>query len=200
MATEGNATTANTMNSVLGMMNTAKEKWDSSGANEALGRLHASIPQSTRDYVSTTTSQVFSRKQIRSISLVFGIGEERPFYVEKAPSLLIARVRHNLTFFVLNYLVVTAIMFCLTLLTDMRTLIGIMLVIGAWFYVLKQAESGSLKIGRKSDVSFSSSATAWYQYTPIHVSIHSCVLSRWIAEGEEIIWLPNLSVQRRRVA
>jgi len=147
MATQGNATSANAMNSVLGMMNTAKEKWDSSGANEALGRLHASIPQSTRDYVSTTSAQVFSRKQVRSITVTFGIGEERPFYVEKSPSLLMARLRHNLSFFVMNYLIVAAIMFCLTLLGSPSTLIGIGLVIAAWFYVLRQSENGAMKIG-----------------------------------------------------
>lgn len=78
------------------------------------------------------------------------MGEERPFYVEKSPTLLVARVKHNLLFFYLNYLLLTAFLFCLTLLISPSAIIGIALLAGAWLYVVRSTASGSMKIGRKS--------------------------------------------------
>lgn len=126
-----------------------KEKWDSSGANEAMTSLSASIPQGTKDYLTQTTGQLFSRDRLRSITVCFGIGEERPFYVEKSPSLLAARVKHNLQFFYLNYLAVTAVMFCLTLLISPSAIIGIGLLGLLWLYVIRSTSGGSMKVGRK---------------------------------------------------
>jgi hypothetical protein len=127
----------------------SKDKWDSSGANDAINRFSASIPDSTKDYISATTGQLFSRERLRSVSVTFGIGEERPFYVEKTPSLLVARVKHNLQFFYLNYLALTAVFFCLTLLISPSAIIGIGLLAMLWMYVIRQSQSGSLKIGGK---------------------------------------------------
>jgi hypothetical protein len=84
---------------------------------------------------------------LRSISVCFGIGEERSFYVEKNPALLVARVKHNLQFFYLNYLLLTAVLFCLTLLISPQAIIGIGLLAALWMYVIKASQSGSLKIG-----------------------------------------------------
>jgi hypothetical protein len=84
---------------------------------------------------------------LRSISVCFGLGEERPFYVEKNPALLVARVKHNLQFFYLNYLLLTAVLFCLTLLISPSAIIGIGLLAALWMYVIKASQSGSLKIG-----------------------------------------------------
>ena len=124
-----------------------KEKWDSSGANEAVSNFSASIPESTKDYISQTTGQLFSRDRLRTVSVCFGIGEERPFYVERTPSLLIARVKHNLQFFYLNYLLMVFVLFCLTLFISPSAIIGMALLAGAWVYVIKATQSGSLKLG-----------------------------------------------------
>ncbi|MGK3750214.1 MAG: hypothetical protein ACI8RD_002513 [Bacillariaceae sp.] len=50
-----------------------------------------------------------------TVSVCFGIGEEQAFYVEKNPSLLIAWIKHNIQFFYLNYLLLSAVFFVLTL-------------------------------------------------------------------------------------
>ncbi|GKY93408.1 hypothetical protein MPSEU_000308400 [Mayamaea pseudoterrestris] len=133
----------NAMSSVLGLYSSAKEKWDASGANEAVGRLNASIPDSTR----TLVSSMFKREHLRSVSVVFGLGEERPFYVEKTPSLLVERLRHNMVFFYLNYMFITAILFCLTLLISPGAIIGIGLLAMAWVALIRASQSGSLRIG-----------------------------------------------------
>jgi hypothetical protein len=89
---------------------------------------------------------MFNREHLRSIGVYFGIGEERPFYVERTPSLLVSRLRHNVTFFYLNYMLLTAILFCLTLLISPSAIIGIGLLGLAWVWVIRASQSGSLQI------------------------------------------------------
>lgn len=121
----------------------SKDKWDASGGNEALGRVSASIPDSTKAIVSG----VFKREHIRGITVYFGIGEERPYYVERTPSLLMDRIRHNMTFFYLNYIILTGILFCLTLLVSPSAIIGMALLAGVWFWLIRStSQTGSLQI------------------------------------------------------
>jgi hypothetical protein len=107
-----------------------------------MGRVTASIPDSTKNYVGT----LFNRDHLRGIGVYFGIGEERPFYVEKTPSLLMSRLRHNVTFFYLNYMLLTAVLFCLTLLISPSAIIGIGLLALAWMFVIRASSTGSLQI------------------------------------------------------
>lgn len=123
----------------------SKEKWDASGANEAMGRVSASIPESTKQYVGS----LFKREHLRSVTVFFGIGEERPFYVERTPSLLMERLRHNATFFYLNYMLLTAVLFCLTLLISPGAILGIALLALAWMWVIRASQSGALLVGSK---------------------------------------------------
>jgi hypothetical protein len=127
----------------------SKEKWDTSGANEAMNRVAASVPQGTKDYFSSTTGELFNRQRMRGVSVCFGIGEERPFYVEKSPILLVPRVKHNLSFFYMNYAIVTGIIFCLTLLITPSAIIGIGLLGALWAYVIRQSQNGSLVVAGK---------------------------------------------------
>ena len=122
-----------------------KDKWDSSGGNEAIQRMSSAIPESTKSYVGG----MFKREHLRSVSLFFGIGEERPFYVEKVPSLVMERVRHNISFFYLNYILLTAVLFCLTLFISPSAIIGLALLAMAWMWVIRSSQDGSLKIGSK---------------------------------------------------
>jgi hypothetical protein len=120
----------------------SKEKWDSSGANDAFGHVSASIPDSTKKYVST----LFNREHLRTSSVYFGFGEERPFYVEKTQSLLMSKLRFNMTFFYLNYMLLTAVFFCLTLLVTPSAIIGIGLLALTWMCVIRASSTGFLKL------------------------------------------------------
>ena len=100
-----------------------------------MSRVTASIPDSTKLMVGS----IFKREHIRSITVYFGIGEERPFYIEKTPSLLMERLKHNITFFYLNYVIITAMLFCLTLLTSPTTIIGMALLAGIWFWLIRSS-------------------------------------------------------------
>jgi hypothetical protein len=120
----------------------SKEKWDSSGGNEALGRVTSSIPESTKNMVGS----MFKKEHLRGPTVFFGIGEERPYYVEKTPSLLVERLRHNAMFFYLNYMLITGILFCLTLLVSPSAIIGIGLLVAAWMWLIRASQDGALHI------------------------------------------------------
>jgi len=168
---------ASAMSTLVGVATSAKEKWDSSGANEAMSKFSASIPDSTKDYISQTTGQLFRRERLRSISICVGIGEERAFYVEKKPSLLIARIKHNAQFFYLNYLLLLTVLFGLTLFVTPSAIIGIALLAGAWVYVIRASQSGSLKLG-----SFSVSQTQ----ATVAMGVISAFTLIWILSG--VFW------------
>jgi hypothetical protein len=87
-----------------------------------------------------------NRENLKGVTVYFGIGEERPFYVEKVPSLLMERIRLNLSLFYLNYMLLTAVLFVLTLLISPSAIIGIGLLGLAWMYVIKSTQSGSMPI------------------------------------------------------
>ena len=116
-----------------------------------MARMSANIPQGTKEYISLTGSQLFNRQQLRGMTVYFGVGEEKPFYLEKSPALLLARLKHNLSFFYLNYFMVTAVLFCLTLLITPSAIIGIGLLALAWTYVIRRSSTGSLKLGGKQN-------------------------------------------------
>lgn len=124
-----------------------KEKWESSGASRAVADVYSQVPQGTKEYFASASQQMFNRQHMRPVTVVFGIGEERPFYVEKAPALVMERVRHNFTFFYLNYMALTAVLFALTLLISPTAIIGIGLLGFAWMYMIRSATNGHIKVG-----------------------------------------------------
>lgn len=112
-----------------------------------MGQFSKNIPDSTKQYIGS----VFKRDHIRSVSVYFGIGEDRPFYIEKTPSLLLERLRHNFTFFYLNYLLLTGVLFCLTLLISPSAIIGMGILALAWMWVIRASQSGTLSISGKNN-------------------------------------------------
>jgi len=141
----GNAS-GSAVGSLVGMIGSAKEKWDASGASQHLSNLSAQIPQGTKDYFSTASAQLFNRDHLRSVGVCFGIGEEKPFYVEKAPALILERARHNLSFFYLNYLCLTALLFVMTLIVSPSAIVGIALLGCAWLYIARASQNGVLRV------------------------------------------------------
>mmetsp|Transcript_11068 Transcript_11068/g.16629 ORF Transcript_11068/g.16629 Transcript_11068/m.16629 type:complete len:239 (-) Transcript_11068:282-998(-) len=125
------------------MITSAKESFNKSGGNEILTSVTASIPQGTKDYITSAKSKFINRDHLRPISVFFGIGEEKPFYFEKTPSLIVSRVNHNISFFYMNYIVMTAVLFVLTLVISPGAIIGIGLLGLAWASVLRATSEGS---------------------------------------------------------
>jgi len=125
---------------------TIKNAWEKSGAKDVIATASSNLPQGTQDTISLAKQKIFNRQNLRSPTVFFGIGEEQPFYVEKVPSLIAERARHNLSFFYLNYVGVTTILFCLTLLISPMTIIGMGLLGGAWMVVIRATNEGSVQI------------------------------------------------------
>jgi hypothetical protein len=89
-------------------------------------------------------TRIFNRQNLRSPTIFFGIGEEQPYYIEKVPSLITARVTHNVSFFSLNYVAVTVVLFALTLLISPSAIIGIGLLGFAWLGLIRATAEGSI--------------------------------------------------------
>jgi hypothetical protein len=111
-----------------------------------LSSVSAAIPQGTKDYLNRAKSKFINKDQLRSISVFFGLGEEKPFYIEKTPSLIASRVNHNLSFFFMNYILLTAVLFVLTLIISPGAIIGIGLLGLAWAYLLRVTAEGSVQL------------------------------------------------------
>jgi hypothetical protein len=129
--------------SIGSMISSAKETFNKSGGNEILSSVSASIPQGTKDYITNAKSKIINRDHLRPISVFFGIGEEKAFYFEKTPSLIVSRVNHNIAFFYMNYIVLTAVLFVLTLVISPGAIIGIGLLGLAWASILRATSEGS---------------------------------------------------------
>jgi len=111
-----------------------------------MAKAQSNLPQGTQDTLAMAKQKVFNRKNLRSPTVFFGIGEEGPFYVEKVPSLITERVRHNLSFFYLNYALVTTVLFCLTLLISPSAIIGIGLLGFFWAALIRATAEGSVQV------------------------------------------------------
>mmetsp|Transcript_29175 Transcript_29175/g.52846 ORF Transcript_29175/g.52846 Transcript_29175/m.52846 type:complete len:243 (+) Transcript_29175:149-877(+) len=141
---------ASSVAGALGALSSAsssiKNAWENSGAKDVFANAQSNLPQGTQDTLSIVKQNIFNRKNIRTPTVFFGMGEEQPFYVEKVPSLVTERVRHNFRFFYLNYAMVTTVLFCLTLLISPSAIIGIGLLGFAWVAVIRATSEGSVQI------------------------------------------------------
>eukprot|EP00526_Cylindrotheca_closterium_P020708 CAMPEP_0113601078 /NCGR_PEP_ID=MMETSP0017_2-20120614/42_1 /TAXON_ID=2856 /ORGANISM="Cylindrotheca closterium" /LENGTH=211 /DNA_ID=CAMNT_0000509357 /DNA_START=56 /DNA_END=691 /DNA_ORIENTATION=+ /assembly_acc=CAM_ASM_000147 len=121
-------------------MNEAKEKWDSSNVSKAVNSAVAAVPQGTKDFLSSTTGELFDRKNLRGFKACFGMGEDKPFSSEKSFGPLKERVTTNLTFFYLNYVLFGALVFCLTMIGSPSAIIGIGALAVVWFLFIQRAK------------------------------------------------------------
>lgn len=111
-----------------------------------MSNVSGAIPQNTKDMLSQTTSKLFNRQALRSPTIFFGIGEERSFYLEKSPPLIAERVKHNISFFYLNYIIMTAVLFVLTVIVSPSALIGMALLGAGWMSVIKATQEGHCEV------------------------------------------------------
>lgn len=138
---------AGAMAAVGGLLGSVTGKWEGSKGQEVLTSVSSSIPESTKEYLNNAKAKLFNTAYIRSPKVFFGIGEDKPFFYESEMSLLGSRLKHNFSYFYLNYFIMTAILFVLTLFISPGALIGIGLLGIAWASVIKATQSGSMKLG-----------------------------------------------------
>jgi len=152
MSGPSDASTTSTMSgmsaisAMSGFASSMKDTFNNNGGNEMFNNVSANIPQGTKDYISNARSKFLNRENIRSVTVFFGAGEETPFFFEKNPTLLVERLKHNFSFFYLNYMLLTGVLFCLTLLISPGAIIGIALLGVAWMSVIRATQDGSCQV------------------------------------------------------
>jgi len=157
-----------------GAVGSVKNKWEGSKGQEVFSNVSSSIDQDTKDLLTNAKSRFFNPAYIRSPSVFFGIGQTRPFFFEKNPQSLADRIKHNVTFFYLNYTIISAILFFLTLITS-RAIIGILCLALAWASFLKATSSGILTVGafsitqKKATIVMTGLSGLWLFYLLSHV-------------------------------
>ena len=119
-------------------------------ASDVMGTVSSSIPQEAKDFMQKTKEKVFDSDKLRSFSVFFGFGDTGPYSLIANPSKLCPRTKDNIVFFYLNYIVLTAFIFALSLLAFLmspKTMIILALIAVAWFIVLKATEDGVKFLG-----------------------------------------------------
>mmetsp|Transcript_9089 Transcript_9089/g.12920 ORF Transcript_9089/g.12920 Transcript_9089/m.12920 type:complete len:246 (+) Transcript_9089:62-799(+) len=142
----GSAASTGAMVMIGTLINSAKDKFNNVGGGEIVSSITSVIPKGTQDVISDAKSKFFNLSYLRTPSAFFGFGEEKPFYFERTPSLILPRLRHNFSFFYLNYFVITTTLFFLTLLISPGTLTGIAILIISWFSVIRATKEGSITV------------------------------------------------------
>lgn len=138
--------TTGAMAALGGVMSSVTSKWEGSKGQEVLSSVSSSLPESTKEYIESAKARLFNTAYIRSPRVFFGIGEDRPFYMEREMALLGSRLKHNFSYFYLNYFILTSVLFILTLFISPGALIGIGILGIAWGALIKATSSGSMKV------------------------------------------------------
>jgi len=84
------------------------------------------------DGLSSSATRLFGREHLRGMSEVVGTGEDNAFGCVLSPPTLLERLRYNFTYFYLNYMVLTAVLFALNIVFRPSAWIGIGFLAVAW--------------------------------------------------------------------
>ena len=116
-----------------------------SKANAAMNSVTAQIPQETKDFMENAKNKLLDKDRLRSATVFFGIGESKSFSIACQPNVLFPRLKHNLFFFYLNYILLCAFVFVLTTLAVLitpKSLIVLGCLAVAWLFVIQSTKEG----------------------------------------------------------
>jgi len=115
-----------------------------------MSKVSEAIPQEAKNYMKSAKEKILDSDKLRSFSVFFGIGEDRAYSIALNPAVLCPRLKHNLLFFYLNYILLAAVVFAITLLATMlnpKTLVILAILAAAWFVVIRStSENSSTKV------------------------------------------------------
>eukprot|EP00555_Chaetoceros_dichaeta_P002283 CAMPEP_0198252182 /NCGR_PEP_ID=MMETSP1447-20131203/2744_1 /TAXON_ID=420782 /ORGANISM="Chaetoceros dichaeta, Strain CCMP1751" /LENGTH=220 /DNA_ID=CAMNT_0043937351 /DNA_START=122 /DNA_END=784 /DNA_ORIENTATION=+ len=104
-------------------------------ANQTYNDVSAKIPQGTKDFLSSAKNKVLDNDNLRSFSVFLGTGEESAYQVVCNPTVLCGRLKDNILFFYLNYILVAALVTIIALLALMinpATIIMVLIIGVCW--------------------------------------------------------------------
>eukprot|EP00522_Entomoneis_paludosa_P011372 CAMPEP_0172448812 /NCGR_PEP_ID=MMETSP1065-20121228/7748_1 /TAXON_ID=265537 /ORGANISM="Amphiprora paludosa, Strain CCMP125" /LENGTH=225 /DNA_ID=CAMNT_0013200401 /DNA_START=17 /DNA_END=694 /DNA_ORIENTATION=- len=120
-------------------------------AKQAMGQVNDAIPDQAKSALQSAKERIFDSDQLRSLTVFCGFGEGgSAFSVALNPTVLCPRLKNNLVFFYLNYILVTAIVFCIVLLATMLNPVSLIFLVAlafGWFVVLRATADGSTQVG-----------------------------------------------------
>lgn len=100
-------------------------------------------------YPTPIHNTVFDSDKLRSFKIFFGLGDQGPYSLACSPTKLFPRVKNNIVFFYLNYVVVTFVVFVLCLLAFLMSPMSLVILLclaAVWFVVLKGTGSEGFKV------------------------------------------------------
>ena len=103
--------------------------------------------------MSSAKQIVLDSDNLRSFSVFFGTGEESAYSLACNPTVLCPRLKNNLFFFYLNYILVAAVVTVIALLALMINPVTIIMVIVlalCWFAVIRSTSGDGLVLGSGS--------------------------------------------------
>ena len=112
-------------------------------------QVSSSIPQEAKNILQSAKTNVLDNDKLRSLSVFFGIGEASAYSLILMPTKLCQRLWQNVTFFYLNYILLTAIVFAVSLLAFLmspKTLIILVCLALAWFAMLRVTKEDGVKV------------------------------------------------------
>jgi len=119
------------------LYNKAQENWTSAQGAEILSEVGSVIPDETKNF--------FSGDKVRSLKVYFGFRSSESYSIVSA-NLLMLRIKHNLSFFYLNYIIQTSVFFALTLLFSPGSMLEIGMLLLVWFMMMQATTSGAMHI------------------------------------------------------
>lgn len=157
-------------------------------ANETLNKASAAVPQETKDLLRNAKNRVLDNDKLRSFSSFVGKGEQSAFSLTVQPGILCPRLKKNILYFYLNYILIAAIVMVITLLATMlnpKTIIIVAVLLLAWFFVLQSTADGGMKLG--------SSTVSRKNATSVMMVITAIVLF-FVVKGVFFVTLTSASV------
>ncbi len=94
--------------------------------------------------------KILDSDKLRSFSSFFGIGESPGFAFTINPTVLLPRLKKNIIYFYLNYILLAAVIMVITVLATMinpKTLIMIGVLLVVWFFTLRATADDGLQLG-----------------------------------------------------
>jgi len=157
-------------------------------ANETLNKASAAVPQETKDLLRNAKNRILENDKLRSFSSFVGKGEQSAFSLTVQPGILCPRLKKNILYFYLNYILIAAIVMVITLLATMlnpKTIISVAVLLLAWFFVLQSTADGGMKLG--------SSTVSRKNATSVMMVITAIVLF-FVVKGVFFVTLTSASV------
>lgn len=119
-------------------------------AKQTMNQVSGAMPAEAKSAIQSAKEHIWDSDELRSLSMFFGIGESNTFSIAINPTILCPRLKNNLFFFYLNYILLTAIVFCVILLATVLNPTSL-IMLGAlglgWFVVLQATSEGSATMG-----------------------------------------------------